>query len=505
MNCSTNCSNRKAAAWLALATLLLAGCALLREPAGDPLEFRSLIRDEVLRPAAGFATIRWTASAAGGTGELRYEFAVSEESSPEVVAQEGPSSTWLWRPREPGIYRVKVAITDSAGARVESGWSPEVVVVPPLGMSAPIAVLPIENLSGHGAPLQMVYEFLRTRLDERGFHVLDQDVLEEFMKRYRIRNTSGLHAEVSRALYEETGVEAFLITSLEAYKEQAPPLVALFSRLVSTAEQAEILWMDSVGLSGDGYPGFLALGQEDDPGVLLEEAIHCLGNSLEATLRHSEEGAVASPDTVYYQCNPRADMVASPPGEQGRKRHHPNSFFRSPDLPADKTFRVALIPFLNLSDRNHAGEIVTLHFVNQLLRSESFSVVEPGLVREQLLKYRMVMEAGPSMANVEIISSDISLAVDLVFSGTVFDYQDAFGTPKVEFSVKVLEAESRRTVWSSRSQNTGDEGVYFFDVGRIFTAHHLASDMAKGTFEAFEQQTRSLHGQRSNPDSPEGG
>jgi TolB-like protein len=166
---------------------------------------------------------------------------------------------------------------------------------------------------------------------------------------------------------------------------------------------------------------------------------------------------------------------------------------------------VAIVPFLNLSSRNHAGFVVTLHFVNQLLRTDAFSVVEPGLVREQLLRYRMVMEAGPSMADVEIISSDISLGVDLVFSGTVFDYQDEFGVPKVEFSVKVLEADSRRTVWSSRSQNTGDEGVYFFDVGRTFTAHHLASNMARGTFDAFERTADALHGRGTDPASPDDG
>jgi TolB-like protein len=477
---------------------------LLRKPAGDPLEFRSLLRDEVQRPAAGFATIRWTASVAGGKGELRYEFRTLE-GSVEVVEQQGSSPTWLWRPSRPGTYRVKATITDSTGAQVDSGWSAEVEVVSPLSMSAPIAVLPIENLSGRGAPLRMIYGLLHSRFSERGFHILDPEVLEEFMKRYRVRNTSGLRAEVSRALLEETGAEAFLITSLEAYKDIDPPVIALFSRLVSSGERAEILWMDSVGLSGDGYPGFLGLGLRDDPEVLLEEAIHCLGNSLELFLRLTEEDAEAASDTVYYQCSPRADLVASPPGKEGRKRHRPSSFFRSPSLRADQTHRVALIPFLNLSDRNNAGNIVALHFINHLLRSDSFSVVEPGLVREQLLKYRMVMQAGPSLANVEIISSDISLGVDLVFSGTVFDYQDAFGTPKVEFSVKVLEAESRRTVWSSRSQNTGDDGVYFFDVGRVYTAHHLASDMAKGTFEALEQQAQSLHGQRLDPASPEGG
>jgi TolB-like protein len=145
---------------------------------------------------------------------------------------------------------------------------------------------------------------------------------------------------------------------------------------------------------------------------------------------------------------------------------------------------VAVIPFLDLSGRRRAGTITALHFVKQLIRSAQFTVVDPGLVREQLLKYRIIMESGPSFANSEIISSDVSLGVDLVFSGTVFDYQDVFGIPKVEFSVKIIEGRSRQLVWSSRSQNDGKEGVVFFDLGRIYTTHQLASDMAWGTFEA---------------------
>ena len=101
------------------------------------------------------------------------------------------------------------------------------------------------------------------------------------------------------------------------------------------------------------------------------------------------------------------------------------------------------------------------------------------------------MQAGPSLANVDLISSKDAAGVDLVFSGTVFDYQDSFGVPKVNFSVKVIEADSRKTIWSSRSHNTGGDGVYFFDVGRVHTAHHLASEMAWGTFETLARGAHS--------------
>jgi hypothetical protein len=448
----------------------------------SPLEFDSLTREEVGTAAAGSTTIRWKASATGGAGELNYEFKTME-GTVETIVQEGPSPAWVWRPKQPGTFRVMATVRDGAGSQVESGWSPELVVAPPVGRSLRIAVLPVENLTGGRAPLRMIVELVRLRFAERGFRLLDPDVLEEFMKKYRIRNTSGLNAPLSKAIKEEIGADALLITSLEAYQERDPPIVSLTSRLVLSGERPEILWMDGVGSSGYAFPGLLALGLIDDPETLLERAVRCLTGSLDKSLSEAAESTRAASASAYYGCNRRADLVALSPEREGKGRYRPQASFRSPAFDPGRTHRVAIIPFLNLSDRNNAGKIVALHFVKHLIHGDTFSVVEPGLLREQLLKYRIIMEAGPSLANVEIISGKGALAVDLVFSGTVFHYHDAFGAPKVNFSVKVIEAASRKTIWSSRSHNTGGDSVYFFDVGRIHTAHHLASEMAWGTFE----------------------
>jgi hypothetical protein len=126
---------------------------------------------------------------------------------------------------------------------------------------------------------------------------------------------------------------------------------------------------------------------------------------------------------------------------------------------------------------------MTLHFVNRLLRDPMFAVTEPGLVREQLLKYRIIMQSGPSLADTDIIASQRSLDVDLILSGTVLDYQYVAGVPNVDFSVKIIERKSREVVWASRSYNSGDEGVFFFDLGKVHTADGLAVKMARGTLE----------------------
>jgi TolB-like protein len=353
-------------------------------------------------------------------------------------------------------------------------------------------------------------------LTEKGFRLLDDEVLEEFMKRHRVRYTGGVSSRVSRAMKQETGAEAILVTSLEAYEDRETPEIALISRLVSSGEIPEIVCMEGVGLSGEGSTGLLGLGRVTEPQILLEKAIHSLAGALAScasaagqrtrVLRVPGDGQpggcdpcrLENPDdsagerlcnradpclNLFHGCGAELDLISLYPEEAGKRRYLPRGFFRSPTLDPLRTYTVAVILFLNQSDRKNAGRIMTLHFVNQLLRNPMFAVTEPGLVREQLLKYRIIMEAGPSLADTDIIASQSSLNVDLILSGTVFDHQLAAGVAKVDFSVKIIEKKSRKVVWASRSYNSGDEGVFFFDFGTVHTAHALAVKMARGTLE----------------------
>ena len=466
--------------------LLLSSCALFDRQAAPPLELESLVPDGDEAPAVVPTTMRWRASASGGAGELSYEFKTLKGSE-EVVEQHGASPTWDWSPKEAGRFRVKVTVKDSAGAWVESDWSSACVIIRPVIKSGLIAVLPVENLSGIGAPLEVVMRLLRARLQQSGFHLLDDEVLAEFMKHYRIRHTGGLNSDAARAMNEEIGADAFLITSLEGYQDGIPPMLSLISRLVSSGEEPEIVWKDGVGLSGEDSPGFLGLGRIEEPDILLEKAVEELTESLERSLPEVGSTIRVLGENESYECAPGPEMVALPKNGRVRRKHRPRIFFRSPIIDSAGRYSVAVVPFLNLSERKHAGRIVTLLVINELVRSEAFSVIEPGLVRAQLLKYRMIMEAGPSLANAGILFSRSSLGVDLVCSGTVFDYQDAVGVPKVDFSVKIFERNSREVVWSSRSYGNGDDGVFFFDLGRVRTAHRLASEMAGGTLEGLSR------------------
>ena len=484
MICSTSSSGRAAGhRALLLLALLLPSCALWSQQAAAPLECGSLTSDSDGRPATRPTSIRWSASCSGGSGDLVYEWKSLGDSA-EIIEQVGPSPTWDWSPIRAGTFRVMVTVEDSTGARVGSDWSEPIVILPAAGAADLIAVLPAENLTGWIAPVDTVDELLRARFVDRGFRLVDDATLASFMERHRIRDTGGVTSRMARASKDELGAGAVLVTSLELFRDAAPPRVALFARLVSSGDQPEIAWMDSVGMSGDGHLGLLALGRIGAAGILLEKSIDCLTASLARSLPELvAERAPLDLRGEPVECDSQGEVVALPPGEVGKRRYRPQTAFRAPLIDSSRRYSVAIVPFANATDRKYAGTLIGLHFINQMVRNEHLTVVEPGLVREALLENRVIMRAGPSLENAEALSSDETLGVDLVLSGTVFDYQDSLGTPKVEFSVNIIERSTLKVVWASHSYNTGVDGVLFFGLGTVHTAHQLASRMARGTFE----------------------
>jgi hypothetical protein len=321
-----------------------------------------------------------------------------------------------------------------------------------------VAIFPVENLTGRAAPLREIRAMLADRLRSRGFGVLDEESLNRVMTRHRIRYTGGVDKEVAGALKAEAGVEAVLIPTLELYDETNPPKVAMFCRMVATGDNPAVLWIDGTGKSGDDSPGILELGLVEDPFVLLARVVDSLAESL---ARHRLE---------------TGDRSA---GAKVARKFQPKLLYRSELLDPAKKYSIAIVPFFNKTDRKYAGEIIALHMMRNLMRFENLEIVETGVVRRELLQFRIIMSDGVSLPQTETILNAVN--ADLVLNGEVLEYQDyqgPNGVAKVDFSVLFIERKSRQVIYSSYSQNQGDDGVVFFDWGRVNTAHAMAAQMA---------------------------
>lgn len=353
-----------------------------------------------------------------------------------------------------------------------------------------IAVMPVENLSATGAPLDEIEQSVRIRLARSGFRLLDGAAFEQFRKKQRMRYIGGLNGVLGEALQRELGVDAVLITSLEAYREMDPPQISLIARLVATGPNPEIIWIDSIGLSGDESRGLLDLKRIRDPGVLLDKAVDGLIGSLVAVVQTKP-----ARDEGYFSFIPESWKAQGPgaltsPSYRLNRKYLPYDYFRSPLIDPEKEYAVAVLPMLDLAVRKQAGIIAQLHYVRELFNSTDFKILEPGVVRQGLLEIRAIMPFGPSLAETDLITSDQLLGADLVFAGKVFDYQNTSINPKVDYSMQVIEKTSRRVVFGTRTFNTGLDRVFFYDFGRVYTAHNLLREMAKVTVQLLTAPSR---------------
>jgi hypothetical protein len=351
-----------------------------------------------------------------------------------------------------------------------------------------IAVLPVENLSGINAPLEDIGNEIGSGLARIGFRVLDQNALEHFRKKHRMRYTGGVNSALSEAMLKEIGADAVLITSLEAYQEAGPPQVSLIARLVSCGPQPEIVWMDSVGLSGDESPGLLDLKRIRESRELIEKAVGILTDFLAAGFVPETLGADSRELGTPQRAGGPGNLLSS--GRLNRK-YMPYDYFRSPIIEPGRKYSIAVLPMLNAAPRKNAGIITQLHYVRELVNMTDYRVLEPGVVREGLLTIRAIMPHGPSLAETDLLTGEYLFGADLVLSGKVFDYQNTSRDPKVDFSMRIIEKNSRQVVFGARTFSTGMDGVFFFDFGRVYTAHNLLKELSRVTVQLLVTPSRS--------------
>jgi Bacterial Ig-like domain len=392
--------------------------------------------------------IRWKAETFGGTGEKTFKFMLRTEDGAESVAQSGSAPEWVWVPDLPGRYQVMVVVRDSAGEVVAGSWSESYEVIPPL-----IAILPFENLSAVSAPLAELRQAFIDRLRNQGLNVMDEAELEAFMARFRLRYTGGIDRSTSLA-FQEAGVDGVLISSLTLYRDSEPPLFGLASRLVATGVDPVIIWADRFSLAGNQAPGLLGLGLVHEVGVLRDRALQHLTASLSTKLASGSEMARGADRTF-----------------------RPRLRFRASDFKGGEQRRIAILPFLNQSERRFAGDLVGLDFLEALRRTGDVTVLEPGVLRKELLNLRAILPRGASLDTADILFSRLN--VDLLLSGEVriFDQDAAGGAPRAYFTVQVIDRKGLQVVWSSQSSNSGNDGVWFFDHGRVETVGELISRM----------------------------
>jgi hypothetical protein len=349
-------------------------------------------------------------------------------------------------------------VAGCASARPKPAWA--------RGRTARVAVFPPENLTGGVISSAKLLAGVEIAAARAGLDVVAGAAIDEFLAAHRIRYTGGVDREAALAAQNDLGVDAVLITSVESYSGGGDPTFAATLRLVSAGENPEILWIDGVSQAGSDTIGLLGLGGITTLDDLEQKALGRVMRSLAA----------------FLGGGPRAHPCEARPPFRPKLSFQLSSF----ELGAETS--IAVLPFVNETKRTDAGEVVALHYLRQLAAIPGIRVIEPGIVRRQLLDFRLIMPGGVSLDQAGAMLK--MMHADLVVAGYVRRFDDGLGVigvPRIDFTTLVLDRLRETIVWESTSYGKGNDGVVLFDFGKVSTPSTLVCAMTGSTVSAFHE------------------
>jgi TolB-like protein len=291
-----------------------------------------------------------------------------------------------------------------------------------------IALFPFENFTQDRNALTSVMPVLRDRLEARGLDVLNEDSLNRFLLKERIRSTGYISRDIARKIRDELNVQVILVGSVNSFFPGENPRVGFSARLINSSD-GSILWANHASATGEDFTTVLGLGKVRTIDRLISKVMDKLLGSFSISPHYKE---------------------------------------------IESTYRIAVMPFQNKSKIRDAGMIATYMFLVELFKNQRFQPVEYGEVRRLTVDLRVRGKGELDLKNTETISK--SLGADGILVGTVELYNEGEGTlpPEVIISARLIDARKNRILWYDGYQYNGDEGIIILDWGRIRSAENVA-------------------------------
>lgn len=303
-----------------------------------------------------------------------------------------------------------------------------------------IALLPFENFTDDADVLKSLMPKIRGRLEDKGFMVIDDAILEAFLLRERIRTTGCIGREASRKMGQELDVRGIVIGSVNSFLNGENPAVGLTARIVRAAD-CGILWANNAAFSGEDFTTVLELGTIREIGKLTDRVLDALFASLGIYPLKKESG---------------------------------------------KTYKIAVIPFKNESKREDAGMIAAYLFLSVLSKNKMFEPVEFGEVRRFMVENRIRGKGELDYTNKDTLAE--MTGVDGILVGTVESYSEGKGNmpPEASISARLIDARENRILWCNSYEYRGDDGILVLDWGRIRSAENVAYKIISEIVEDLE-------------------
>jgi TolB-like protein len=303
------------------------------------------------------------------------------------------------------------------------------------GNNKRIAIFPFENLSDNRDAFKHVLPLLIDKLEKRGFEVVDEDDLNNFLCGERVRSTGYISRELSGKIRKRFNVSTILAGAIISFSDEDIPEFGILARMVETSG-GTIIWADYSAATGEDFIAVLELGRLKTVFSLIPKVIDILFASYKD-------------------------------GDINRETKH--------------LHRIAVMPFKNNTGFNNAGIIATYMFIVEIFKSRLFIPVEYGDIRDIIIKQGIRLKGDIGYENISELSNELKARGILV--GVVDNYSngaDGSMSPNAGITARLVDGSNKKIMWYNSSQLSGEDNIIALDWGRIRSVHSVAYKAVSG-------------------------
>src|SRR4030065_2295570 len=151
-----------------------------------------------------------------------------------------------------------------------------------------IALFPFENLTDDNNALKEIMPVLKSQLEKKGVEIADEDSLNKFLLKERVRSTGYISRDIAQKLEKELHVKAILVGSITSYYPLKNPQAGILARLIDSSSGV-ILWADQASATGEDYTKILGLGTVRSMDELIPIVVDRLFTSFGVTSQRKEK------------------------------------------------------------------------------------------------------------------------------------------------------------------------------------------------------------------------
>jgi len=156
-------------------------------------------------------------------------------------------------------------------------------------------------------------------------------------------------------------------------------------------------------------------------------------------------------------------------------------------------WKVAILPFENLSKEEGAGDIAGNLFLVKMLHTGAFIIADPGLVEEALSTEGVRLTAHIPLSNLQGLGKKLDIPLILMGSVLEDEMQVLSGVggggqvPSVSVTVRLLEVSTGRVLWADAQSKRGTDYEKIFGLGRVYSTSRLMEIITEDMVASLER------------------